>query len=668
MLEWRRAAEALVPECCASSLGGSVAGAVCRVLPADKKAACGVKADSPLDIGRRRFHGRVLSGALAAHLPVFAADDERPVTGQWVHAYAAFGRPALGPDFTHFPYVNPDAPKRGTLSLSNPDRRSSFNKYNYFTLMGEAPAGLMHFMLETLAWRGSDERMTMYGLLAESMLVAPDKSSITFRLNPKARFYNGDPVLAEDVKFSFDMVAGPKADPGWQSILAVASAAVVLGERTVRFDMKERSNDALFTIGTVMQVFSRKWAPGKAFDEIVSEIPITSGPYTIDRVEGARRLEFKRRNDYWALDLPVRRGFFNFDRVVYRYYQDEDITTEAFKAGEFDILRAYSARIFARQHRGPKWDDGRIVKGVWNTETVEALQSYQLNLRRSVFQDIRVREAIALAFDFEQSNRYKTFKYADSLFNNSEFAADGLPSPGELALLEPFRAELPKEVFGPPYRVPRTTDDPLALRRNLLKARSLLEAAGWKLAPDGRLRNAKGEALEFEYLGPGETVVREIEWARNLEKLGIKLAIRKVDYALFSRRLQEYDFDTTTIVEGHYTLPNVSDYVRLYGSKSADEKGNGNYRGVKSKAVDHVLDAMGRAETMQQLRDACRALDRIVMWSHWQVPQLFAANITLSYWNKFDMPAKLPRFFTVSVTQDVEPQLAWPELTWWPKA
>ena len=216
--------------------------------------------------------------------------------------------------------------------------------------------------------------------------------------------------------------------------------------------------------------------------------------------------------------------------------------------------------------------------------------------------------------------------------------------------------------------MPRTTDDPLAVRRNLLKARSLLDAAGWKLAPDGRLRNAKSEPLEFEYLGAGEDVVREIEWARNLEKLGIKLSIRKVDYALYSRRLQEYDFDTTTIVEGHYTLPNVSDYVRLYGSKSADEKGNANYRGVKSKAVDHVLDAMGRAETLQQLRDACRALDRIVMWNHWQVPQLFKASITLSYWNKFDMPAKRPRFFTVSVTQDLEPQLAWPELTWWPKA
>jgi peptide/nickel transport system substrate-binding protein/microcin C transport system substrate-binding protein len=620
-----------------------------------------------LDPGRRSFHRGALAAALASQLPAARADDERAVTGQWVHAYAAFGKPLYGADFTHFPYVNPEAPKRGTLYLSNPDRRSSFDKFNYFTLKGEAPAGLLHFMHETLAWRGSDERMTMYGLLAQAMLVAPDRASITFRLHPLARFSNGDPVLAEDVKYSFEMCSGPRASPGWQTILAVATAAVVVDERTIRFEMRDRTNDALFAIGTLLQVFSRKWAPGKAFDEIVSELPITSGPYTIAHSEGGRRIEFQRNPQYWGRDLPVRRGLFNFERVVYRYYQDEDVSTEAFKAGEFDILRAYRARVFVRQHAGAKWDDGRIVKALLPTETVEALQSYQLNLRRPIFQDIRVREALGLSWDFELSNRYRMFKQADSVFNNSEFAAEGQPSAGELALLEPFRAELPPAVFGPPYRAPRTDTDPFALRRNLLKARALLEAAGWKLAPDGRLRNAKGEAFEFEYIGPGEDVVREIEWSRNLEKLGIRLSIRQVDYALYSRRLQEYDFDTTTIVEGHYTLPAASDLVRLYGSKSADEKGSDNYRGVKSPAVDRILETISRAETMQQLRDGCRALDRVVMWSHWQVPQLYAATIALSYWNKFGMPAKRPRFFTVSVTQDLEPQMAWPELAWWSK-
>ena len=630
------------------------------------------------DAGRRRFHVSLLAGGLAAGLPALAAapEDAKPVTGQWVHAYAAFGLPLYPAGFPHFNYVNPDAPKGGTLYLSGPDRRSSFDKFNYFTLKGNAPAGLLHFMFEPLVVRGADEPMTMYGVLAQSFLVAPDRSSVTFRLHPNARFSNGDPVLADDVKYSFECLAGPKASPEWQSYMSPVSAAVVLDERTIRLDFKDRSNDAIFKVSTFLQVFSRKWAllqdgPNKGqpkpFDEIVTEYPITSGPYTIARTEGSRRIEFQRNPDYWGSDIPTRRGFFNFDRIVYRLYQDEDVAVEAFKAGEFDILRAYSARVFMRQHKGPKWNDGRIVRSVLPTETVEALQSYQLNLRRPKFQDIRVRQALGLTWDFELSNRYGMFKQADSLFNNSEFAARGLPSAGELALLAPFRAELPKEVFGPPYQAPRTNTDPNALRRNLLQARSLLEAAGWKIAPDGRLRNAQGEAFEFEYLGPGENTVREVEWARTLEKLGITLKIRKVDFALFDRRLKEFDFDTTTIVEGHFTMPSVQDYVRIYGSKSADEKGNDNYRGVKSPAVDRLLQAMNEAQTMPALLDACRALDRVVMWNHWQVPQLYAANIPLSHWNKFGKPAKAPRFFTVAVTIDIEPQLAWPELTWWIK-
>jgi len=622
------------------------------------------------DHGRRQFHARALAlaGGLAARLPAFgAAEDVKPVTGQWVHAYAAFGVPLYPADYANFGYVNPDAPKGGTLYLSNPDRRSSFDKFNYFTLKGNAPAGVMHFMHETLAVRGADEPLTMYGLLAEAMLIAPDKSSITFRLHPKARFSNGDPVLAADVKYSFDCLAGPKAQPDWQTNMSGASAAVVVDELTIRFDIKERGNDALFKVGALMPVFSRKWAPGKAFDEIVNEYPLTSGPYTIALTDSGRRIEFQRNPDYWGRDLPVRRGMFNFDRIVYRYYQDGDIATEAFKAGEFDLMRVYGARIFMRQHRGAKWDDGRIVKALLPTATGQGLQAYEINLRRPIFQDIRVRKALVLSFDFETNNRYGLFKRANSLFNNSDFAAQGLPSAGELKLLEPYRAELPKEVFGPPFVAPRTDSAPNALRRNLLQARALLEEAGWRLGADNRLRNAKGEAFEFEYMSPGESTVREAAWQRSLDKLGIVLRVRKVDYALYSRRLEEYDFDMVTIVEGRFTLPSAQDYSRLYSSKAADEKGNDNYRGVKSKAVDAALQAMARAETMQQLLDGCRALDRIVMWNYWQVPELYFASLPVSYWNKFGMPAKRPRYYTISVTPDLDPQLAWPELTWWSK-
>ena len=244
-----------------------------------------------------------------------------------------------------------------------------------------------------------------------------------------------------------------------------------------------------------------------------------------------------------------------------------------------------------------------------------------------------MREALGLSFDFENNNRYRLYKRASSVFSNSEFAAEGLPSPGELALLEPYRKELPPEVFGPPYLAPRTDGDVHALRRNLLKARALLEASGWKLAADGRLRNAKGEAFEFEYLAPGDSVndARLSAWARNLSKLGIQFKVRNVDYALYGRRLEEYDFDVVTIVETAFSLPSPADYVTYYGSKSADEKGNNNFRGVKSAAVDHVIEAMNHATTLEQFRDATRALDRIVMWNHWQVPELYADYEPISY-------------------------------------
>ena len=591
------------------------------------------------------------------------------VTQEWVHGYAAFGEPKYQRGFAHFDYVNPQAPQGGTLYLRNPDRRSSFDKFNYFTTKGNAPAGILLFMLEPLATLAGDEALTMYGLLAEEMRIAPDKSSLTVRLHPKARFYNGDPVTAEDVLYSFESISGKFAAPGYQTALAGVERAVVLDVRTIRFDLKDRSNDTIFAVGTGIRIFSRKWALGadgkpKRFDEIVTEYPITSGPYTIAVADSGRRLELKRNPNYWAKDLGVRRGFFNFERIVYRYYKDQAVGREAFKAGEFDIYKEYSARSWMRQHKGPKWDDGRIKKDLFETAVGQGLQSYQLNLRRPIFQDRRVREALGYTYDFETLNRYGLFKRTNSVYNNSEFAAVGLPSLGELKLLEPFRKELPAEVFGPAYRAPKTDRDPKLLRRNLLTARSLLEQAGWKLAADGRLRNAKGEPFDIEYLNPGQPGTLAA-WQANLEKLGIALKDRVVDFALYRRRLEEYDFDMITIVEGDFTLPDATSVGTGYGSKSADEKGNNNFRGVKSPALDRIIEAMAAATTLEDLRDASRALDRVVMWNHWQVPDLYAADEKASYWDRFGMPEKRPKYFTIeSPNSDM---VAWPISTWWLK-
>jgi len=583
----------------------------------------------------------------------------------WTHAYAAFGQPKYPPGFAHFDYVNPDAPKGGTINLRNPDRRSSFDKFNPFTTKGNSPAGLNIFMFESLTVLGSDELQTMYGLLAEAMAVASDKSSISFRLNSKARFTNGDPVTAEDVKYSFESMSSKYASPGLQAALAGVERVVVLDERTVRFDLRERTNDMLFTVGG-LAVFSRKWALGpdgqpKRFDEIVSEYPLTSGPYTIAKADSGRRLEFKRNPDYWARDLGVRRGMFNWDRVVYRYYADLAVAREAFKAGEFDIFKEYSGRAWVRQHKGVKWDDGRIKKDLFETSVGQGLQAYMLNMRRPLFQDIRVREALGYTYDFDTINRLGLYKRAESQFNNSEFAAQGLPTPGELKLLEPFRAELPPEVFGPAYRAPATGRDPKRLRQNLLKARELLEQAGWKLAADGKLRNAKGQAFEFEYLSPGEGG-RMADWQSNLEKLGITMKERNVDFALYRNRLEQYDFDMIAIAGGDFTLPDATGLLTAFGSKSADEKGNNNFRGVKSKAADHLIKLMSEAKTLDELRDASRALDRVIMWSHWQIPDLYASDEKSSYWDKFGMPAQRPRFFTIDTASGFP---AWPLETWW---
>jgi microcin C transport system substrate-binding protein len=598
-------------------------------------------------------------------LPPPPSASPAPAPAAWSHGYAAFGQPKYPRGFAHFGYVNPDAPKGGTLNLRNPDRRVSFDKFNPFTTRGNAPAGLAYFMFESLTVLSGDELQTMYGLLAEEISVAPDKSSISFRLNPKARFYNGDAVTAEDVKYSFESMSGKYAAPGLRASLAGVERVVVLDSRTVRFELKEHTTDMLFTVGG-LSVFSRKWAlqpdgQPKRFDEIVNEYPITSGPYTIAKADSGRRLEFVRNLDYWAKDIGVRRGMFNWNRVVYRYYKDSAVAREAFKAGEFDIYKEYGARSWVRQHKGPKWDDGRIRKDLFETSVGQGLQAYMMNLRRPLFQDIRVRKALDYTYDFDTLNRLGLLKRTNSQFNNSEFAAEGLPSPGELALLEPFRQQLPAEVFGAPFRAPTTGRDPKRLRQNLLKARELLAEAGWTLAADGKLRNAKGEAFEFEYLNPGEPG-RLTEWQTNLEKLGITLKERNVDFALYRRRLEEYDFDMVTIAGGEFTLPDATGLLTAFGSKSADEKGNNNFRGVKSAAADHLLEVMAKATTLQQLRDAARAFDRVVMWNHWQVPDLYASDEKASFWNKFGMPARRPLFFSIDTSSGFAP---WPLETWW---
>jgi len=378
-----------------------------------------------------------------------------------------------------------------------------------------------------------------------------------------------------------------------------------------------------------------------------------------------RRIEFKRDPNYWGKALPMRRGYFNFDRIVYVMYQDDNIALEAFKAGDFDLLKEYSSRSWVRRHQGVKWRDGRILKDPFPVDTGQGLQSLQLNLRRPKFQDIRVREALVLAWDFEQYNSYRTFKHAASLFNNTEYAAQGLPSAAELALLEPYRAELPARVFGPAFVPPTTASGPNGLRDNLRRARDLLSQAGWKIASDGKLRNAAGDAFEIEVLLGSRS--DQTMWQRNLAKLGIDLKERLVDYALYHSRLQAFDFDVTVIAGRPFTLPPVAELRSTFHSSNATAEGSNNLRGLQSKAVDRLLELMGEAGTKEELVATARALDRVVMWGFYQVPTLFKAEEQASYWNKFGIPSRRARYFSIDTWHN-NYGLPWPLWTWWDKS
>jgi peptide/nickel transport system substrate-binding protein/microcin C transport system substrate-binding protein len=605
--------------------------------------------------------GPFLRGLLAGLVVLLA-----PGTGQandgpgWAHAWAGYGEPKYPRGFAHLDWVNPHAPKGGTLVLRNPDRRTSFDKFNPFTPRGAAPTGVMLFMFETLAVMSGDEPQTMYGLLAESIRVAPDKSSVSFRLNRQARFHDGSPVTAADVRHSFEMQAGPAAAPAMRMAWRGIERAVVEDEYTIRFDLRQRTTDTVLAAGGV-RVFSRRWGAGKPFDEVVDDPPITSGPYVIGKVDMGRQLELQRNPDYWARDLGVRRGMFNFDRVVYRYYRDNAVAREAFKAGQVDLFLEGDPGAWTRLHTGRKWEDGRIRKETFSTEIGVHMVSFAFNMRRPIFQDRRVRQALDLSFDFDTHNRHRIFRRAESLFNNSEFAAQGLPSAGELALLEPYRSTLPDAVFGPPYTAPRTQGDPRQLRRNLLQARALLEQAGWTLDSDGVLRNTQGQPLVLEFLTTG-SAGQLGPWQDSLQRLGIRLVERVVDSALMGRRMERLDFDLYLSTEGTFTLPLAPQLAGAYG-RSPDGKGGSRYRGIEHPAVDALLGAMARATTLEELRHATRALDRVVMWHHWGVPFRYSADSRVSYWNRFGLPERRPRFYTVESVSASLP--AWPLLAWW---
>jgi len=577
------------------------------------------------------------------------------------HGYALWGDLKYPPGFAHFAYVNADAPKRGELRLVSNLRVSTFDKYNPFTIKGNAPAYLANLMFDTLLVGSLDETASGYGLLAEDVAVAPDGLSVTFRLRPQARFHDGAPVLAADVKHSFDTLMGPFTSPGYKNLLEDVAGLDVVDDRTVRYRFKKPNRELPLTVGG-LPVFSRMWGmdKGKAkpFDQVVMDIPIGSGPYRIGPVKFGRDITYVRDAAYWAQHLNVRRGTGNFERITVKIYKDNTARLEALKAGEFDLMRFFSAGDWARRVSGKRFDTGELVKAEFKHRLPSGFQSYVLNTRRDKFKDVRVREALGLALDYEWMNRqmfYNSYQRVNGLFGNTDCEATGLPTPEELALLEPLRAAVPAAVFGP-MTVPPRTDGTSSLRANLRRAQALMKEAGWEVR-DGKLRNAMGEPFDIEYLDSNEGGARTVTpWARNLEKIGVQLVFRPVDFALYQQRLQKFEFDITSLAYQGTHSPG-QEYADIFGSKAADIEDSGNLSGVKSPALDTLVQRMTGAKSKAELLPACRALDRVVSHSHLMVPQWTAGTHRIAYnaW-RLAKPAEMPPYASGE---------GWAIDTWW---
>ncbi|HRW70770.1 MAG: ABC transporter substrate-binding protein [Burkholderiaceae bacterium] len=578
------------------------------------------------------------------------------------HGYALWGDLKYPPGFDHFDYVNPAAPKGGEIRMVSGLRNSNFDKYNPFTMKGSAPAYLGDLLFDTLLTGSLDEAGAAYGLLAEDVAVAPDRLSATFRLRPEARFHNGDAVTAQDVKHSFDTLMGPYTSPAYKTLLVDVAGVDVLDARTVRYRFKRPNRELPLTVGG-LPVFSRKWGQGKPFDQVVMDEPIGSGPYRIGPVKFGKDIIYVRDPNYWARDLNVKRGTDNFDRVLIKIYKDNTARLEALKAGEFDLMAFYSAGDWARRVNGPRFKSGELVKGEFRHKLPTGFQSYVLNSRRPFLSDVRVREALGLAIDYEWMNRqmfYNAYTRVKGIFGNTDCAATGTPDAAQLALMEPFRAQIPPAAFGPAYEPPRTDrpHDPKVggLRENLRRAQQLLVQAGWTVQ-DGELRNAQGQPMVLEYLDSNEGGARVVTpWMRNLDKLGIRLVYRPVDFALYQQRLQKFDFDITTIAyQG--TLNPGQEYADLFGSKAADTEDSGNLAGVKSPAVDSLISHMVGANTRPEFLAACRALERVVSHSHYLLPQWYSPVHRLAYkaW-RLQKPDVVPPYFRGET---------WAMETWW---
>ena len=578
----------------------------------------------------------------AALLVLFLAAGHA-VPAERAHGLSAFGDLALPPDFDHFPYADPDAPKGGTFSLIGWGGVTTFNSLNNYILKGDAAQGL-ELLFDSLMVRAADEPDAVYGLVAESAEVADDGLSVTFHLRPEARFADGSPLTADDVAFSFETLK-EKGHPLYHQMLRDVVKAEALDPQTVRYTFQgDLVRDLPLTVAG-LPIFSKTYYATQPFDETTLEPPLGSGPYVVDKFAQGRTIVYRRNPDYWAKDLPVNKGRWNFDKIVFEYFRDRTAGMEAFKAGTYDFREEFTSKVWATEYGFPAIRDGRVKKEVLPDETPSGTQGFFINTRRDKFKDPRVREALGLVFDFEWTNRnmfYGLYDRTESFFENAPMEAEGAPSDAERVLIESLDVKVPDGVLAPAVMPPKS--DGSGQDRALLRAAGkLLDEAGWHVR-NGKRVNDKGEQFTVEFLTFEPTFERIIApYVKNLTLLGIDARIRRVDPAQYQQRLKNFDFDVTTQRYVMRNTPGVE--LRSYfGSQSADLSGSLNLAGVKDPAVDALIEKVVAAKTREDMTIAARALDRTLRAGHYWVPHWYKGSHTVAYWDKFSRPETKPKY------------------------
>jgi microcin C transport system substrate-binding protein len=557
------------------------------------------------------------------------------------HGHSLFGDLKYGPGFTHFDYVNPDAPKGGSIKQY---AIGSFDSLNPFILKGRSATGIGR-LFETLMTGSADEPSSEYGLLASSVETPEDLSWVIFNLRPEARWHDGTPVTAEDVVFSLEALKG-RGHPFYRQYYANVVNAEALSPTRVKFTFEGGMNRELPQIIGQIPVLSKAYYEENEFDETTLEPPMGSGPYRISAVEPGRSITYERVTDYWGVDLPVNKGQNNFDEIRIDYYRDQTVALEAFKAHAYDFRSENSSKDWATGYNFPALENGLVIKQLIRHENPTGMQAFVFNTRRTMFADRKVRQALAYAYDFDWANTnlfYGQYTRTESFFSNSELAATGTPSDAELEYLNRFRGQVPEEVFTNEYRAP-ATDGSGNVRGNLRIAVGLLRDAGWDVVDGALTDSATGEKMVIEFLLVSPAFERIVApYIQNLERLGVEATIRTIDSAQYTNRLEGFDFDVVVSTFGQSLSPG-NEQRDFWGSTNADVDGSRNLIGVKDPVVDALIDDIIAAPDRQSLVASSQALDRVLLWGHYVVPQWHIRSFRVAYWDRFGRPDITPKY------------------------